>query len=73
MTQLKDKIQNALDESRMLILGAEILLGFEFTAAFQEGFKHLSISSQNLNLGALVLILTYRGAIDLPRRLPPTR
>ena len=57
MTQLKDKIQNALDESRMLILGAEILVGFEFTAVFQEGFKHLSIASQNLNLGALVLML----------------
>jgi len=41
----------------MLILGAEILVGFEFTAVFQEGFKHLSIASQNLNLGALVLML----------------
>jgi uncharacterized protein DUF6328 len=57
MTQLKDKIQNALDESRMLILGAEILVGFEFTAVFQEGFKPLPISSQNLNLGALALML----------------
>jgi Family of unknown function (DUF6328) len=57
MTQLKDKIQNALDESRMLILGAEILVGFEFTAVFQEGFKHLSIPALNLNLGALVLML----------------
>jgi Family of unknown function (DUF6328) len=57
MTQLKDKIQNALDESRMLILGAEILVGFEFTAVFQEGFKHLSTASQNLDLGALVLML----------------
>jgi hypothetical protein len=51
------KIQNALDENRMLILGAEILLGFEFTAAFHEGFKHLSIASQNLNLGAWALML----------------
>ena len=57
MAQLKDKIQNALDESRMLILGAEILLGFEFTATFQEGFKYLSMFSQNLNLIALVLML----------------
>lgn len=57
MTQLKDKIQNALDESRMLILGAEILVGFEFTAVFQEGFKHFSTASRNLNLGALVSCL----------------
>ena len=57
MTALKDKIQNALDESRMLVLGAEMLIGFEFTATFQEGFKQLSKTSQNLNLAALVLML----------------
>jgi hypothetical protein len=34
MTLLKDKIQHALDESRMLVLGVEILIGFEFTATF---------------------------------------
>jgi hypothetical protein len=57
MRQLSDKIQNASDESRMLILGAEILFAFEFTAVFQERFRHLSIASQNLNLGARVLCL----------------
>jgi hypothetical protein len=57
MTNLKNKIQNVLDESRMLVLGAEILLGFEFTATFQDGFKRLSIRSQDLNFIALMLIL----------------
>jgi Family of unknown function (DUF6328) len=41
----------------MLILGAEILFAFEFTAVFQERFGHLSIASQNLNPGARVLML----------------
>ena len=45
MTQLKDKIQDAMDESRMLVLGAEILIGFEFAAIFQDGFKKLSCAS----------------------------
>jgi hypothetical protein len=50
MTQLKDKIQNALDESRTLVLGAEILIGFDFTATFQEGFQRISRISQAFNL-----------------------
>jgi hypothetical protein len=57
MTQLKDKIQNAMDESRMLILGAEILVGFEFTAVFQERFRELSPRSQELDVFALTLML----------------
>ena len=57
MTKLKDKIQNALDESRILVLGAEILLGFEFTATFQDGFKRLSVRSQDFNFIALMLML----------------
>ena len=57
MTQLKDKIQNVMDESRMLVLGAEILIGFEFTATFQEGFRKLSSRSQDLNVIALTLML----------------
>jgi len=57
MTKFKDKIQDTLDESRMLVLGAEILVGFEFTATFQDGFRKLSSVSQNLNLAALILML----------------
>lgn len=57
MTRLKDKIQNALDESRMLILGAEILIGFEFTATFQDGFRSMSALAKNLNVIALTLLL----------------
>jgi hypothetical protein len=57
MTQLKDKIQSALDDSRMLILGAEILVRFEFAAVFRDRFKLLSTPSQILHLTALVLML----------------
>ena len=57
MTALKDKIQNALDESRMLVLGAQILVGFEFSATFQDGFRGLSVRSQDLNAVALGLTL----------------
>lgn len=58
MTKLKDKIQTGLDESRMLVLGAQILIGFAFSATFQTTFPSLSRRSQNLNLLALTLMLT---------------
>ena len=62
MTRLKDKIKNALDESRMLILGAQILLGFQYRAALEKQFEFLPSSSQYLQLVALVILL---GAIAL--------
>ena len=57
MTPLKDKIQDVMDESRMLVLGAEILVGFEFTATFQDRFPSLPAVVQNANTAALVCML----------------
>ena len=37
MTKLADQVENALNETRMLILGAQVLLGFQFQGAFQPG------------------------------------
>jgi magnesium-transporting ATPase (P-type) len=62
MTALKDKIKLALDESRMLILGAQILLGFDLRAAFEPAFERLPRSSQLLKMVTLVVLL---GAIAL--------
>ena len=62
MTGLKDKIKLALDESRMLVLGAQILLGFHFRAVFEPAFDRLPRSSQLLKMAALVVLL---GAIAL--------
>jgi hypothetical protein len=57
MTKLSDKIKTALDESRMLILGIQILLGFQFRAFFERGFKALPPVSRYLHLAALTLLL----------------
>ena len=57
MSGLKDKIKLTLDESRMLILGAQILLGFQFRAIFEASFDRLPGSSQLLKIGALVILL----------------
>lgn len=57
VAKLKDKIQNALDEGRMLVLGSQVLLGFQFRSAFEPGFEKLPLSSQYLKLSALCLML----------------
>jgi hypothetical protein len=66
MTALKDKVQNTLDESRMLVLGSQILIGFAFSATFQSGFFRLPTISRNLNLIALSLLLITIGLLIWP-------
>ncbi|HEY0375730.1 MAG TPA: DUF6328 family protein [Pyrinomonadaceae bacterium] len=66
MAQLKDKIQNALDEARMLVLGSQVLLGFQFRSVFEPGFAKLPPSSQYLKLTGLALMLVALGLLLAP-------
>jgi uncharacterized protein DUF6328 len=54
--ELSKKIKTALDETRILILGAQILLGFELRAAFSEGFDRLPSHARHLEALALMLM-----------------
>lgn len=56
MTTLKNRITNALNETRMLILGAQILLGFQLNAVFESGFARLGPVARRLDLAALALM-----------------
>src|ERR1051325_4519433 len=55
--ELKDKIRLSLDESRMLILGAQILLGFQFRVVLEPEFERPPPSSQYLKMIAMVMLL----------------
>ncbi|HVH79476.1 MAG TPA: DUF6328 family protein [Stellaceae bacterium] len=55
--KLTEKVKFALDETRMLILGAQILLGFQLRGAFQDGFDQLPLDARYLNGLALGLML----------------
>jgi hypothetical protein len=48
--ELSKKVKTALDETRMLILGAQILLGFEFRAAISDGFDQMPSHARHLDL-----------------------
>jgi hypothetical protein len=57
--KISKKIKIALDESRMLILGAQILVGFQFRGVFQNLYEQLPASARYLNgLALLLMILT---------------
>jgi len=57
MAKLKDNLQDVLDEARTLILGAQILLGFQYEAVYHEGFTKLPAISRYLDLVAIVLMV----------------
>lgn len=66
MAKLKDKVKNALDETRMLVLGAQVLVGFQMRSVFEKGFESLPLISQALKLCGLGLMLIAVGLIIAP-------
>jgi hypothetical protein len=57
VAKLRNKIKTALNEGRMLILGAQVLLGFQYRSVFEPVFQKLPLSSQYLKLCGLYLML----------------
>lgn len=56
---LSKKVKTALDETRLLILGAQILFGFKLQGVFQERFASLSFTGRLLDcLGQLLMAIT---------------
>ncbi len=66
MTKMKDKVENALGEARMLVLGAQVLVGFEFRSVFEKGFESLPLPSQALKLIGLGVMLVAVALIISP-------
>jgi Family of unknown function (DUF6328) len=63
---LANRIKQALDEGRILILGAQVLLGFQFRAAFEPSFDHLPDSHRYLNVAGLALLVVAVGLVLSP-------
>jgi Family of unknown function (DUF6328) len=60
------KVKTALDETRMLILGAQILIGFQFSSVFQNLFDQLPDWSRYLDGVALLLLILTVALLILP-------
>src|SRR5947209_4787578 len=61
-----DKLKTALDESRLLILGAQVLFGFTFEGIFQDLFKEVAPSGQIIQCAALAMLLLRIGCLIAP-------
>jgi uncharacterized membrane protein YqjE len=60
------KVKTALDETRLLILGAQILLGFHLNGAFQRGFGDLSPLSKGLQATFFAVMAIVIGLLIAP-------
>jgi small-conductance mechanosensitive channel len=66
VADLSARVQNSLDENRMLILGAQVLVGFGYQAVMQPGFDRLPAQLQYLKLVGLALMLIAIGLLIAP-------
>ncbi|HUI82935.1 MAG TPA: DUF6328 family protein [Candidatus Binatia bacterium] len=66
MAQVKDKVENALNETRILVLGIQILIGFDFKSFFEPGFSRMAPYTQEIQVAALGLMLVGFGVLMLP-------
>ena len=64
--KLDRRIKTALDETRLLILGSQVLFGFLFESVFQNGFETVPRTSQYLACAALVLMVLSIGCLIAP-------
>ncbi|MFT3775038.1 MAG: DUF6328 family protein [Minicystis sp.] len=66
MAGLGDKVQNALNESRTLVLGVQVLLGFQYRAVFERGFETLPRKTHYLHLVGLGFLLVTLALLLVP-------
>jgi hypothetical protein len=64
--ELQKKVKTALDETRMLILGGQILLGFGLRGVFADGFEQLPLYVRYLDAVGLGLMVIVLGLLILP-------
>jgi uncharacterized protein DUF6328 len=57
LVKLKDKVQNSLDEARMLVLGVQVLLGFDLQAFLMSRWGSLPASAHVTKIVSLCMLL----------------
>jgi hypothetical protein len=63
---LTDKTKTALDELRMLMLGAQILLGFQFQGPFQSAFSDLGSREKAIEVIVLCIMVVVVALLIAP-------
>ena len=63
---LSRQVKTALDETRLLMLGAQVLFGFKLNGVFQEEFANLSLASRYVDCAGQVLMAIAIGLLVAP-------
>jgi hypothetical protein len=63
---IQEKLKLSLDETRMSIMGVQILVGFQLQAVMQESFASLPAASKLCIAGALILLVLCVGLLIAP-------
>jgi hypothetical protein len=63
---VKAKIRHGLNEARILILGTQVLIGFQYRAVLEPGFEHLPMAMQWLSVAGLGLLIVTFGLLVAP-------
>jgi hypothetical protein len=71
--ELSKKVKIAFDETRILILGVQILLGFQLRGVFSDGYEQLLTYVRYLDGLALGLMVCVVGVVDYAGTLSPHR
>jgi Family of unknown function (DUF6328) len=66
MARLSDRIENALNETRMLLLGGQVLVGFSYRICFEERFTQISASARLAEVTGLGLMTAGLGWLIWP-------
>jgi hypothetical protein len=66
MPALEARVKTALDETRLLIPGAQVLFGFHLNGAFQNAFDELGVLHRALHVTAFVLMTIVIGLLIAP-------
>jgi hypothetical protein len=64
--EISKKVKVGLDEARMEVLGAQILIGFQLQSVFQNAFEILPVWSRYLDGAALLLVVCTLGLLISP-------
>jgi hypothetical protein len=63
---LREKVKTGLDETRLLILGAQVFFGFKLNGVFQEAFPELSPTARLFDCAGQVLMAITIGLLIAP-------
>jgi hypothetical protein len=63
---LREKVKTGLDETRLLILGAQVFFGFKLNGVFQEAFPELSPRARLFDCAGQVLMAITIGLLIAP-------